>query len=41
MISNVSEILHFGVYVTAFMLLLDRLHDVLLDLDTPPERGIT
>ena len=34
MIFNVSGLLSFIVYVTAFMLLVDR--GVLLDLDTPP-----
>ena len=34
--SNVSDLLNCIVYVTAFMLLLDRVHGVLLDLDTPP-----
>ena len=33
--SNVSD-LNFIVYVTAFVLLLDRVHGVLRDLDTPP-----
>ena len=36
MISNVSELLNFIVYVTAFMLLVDKIQGVLLDLDTPP-----
>ena len=36
MISTVSDLLNFIVYVTAFLLLLDRVHGVLLDLDTPP-----
>ena len=36
MISIVSDLLNVIVYVTAFMLLLDRVHGVLLDLDTPP-----
>ena len=40
-ISIVSDLLNFIVYVTAFMFLLDWLHGVLLDLDTPPYRGIT
>ena len=35
MISNVS------VYVTAFMLLVDKIHGVLLDLDRPLQRDIT
>ena len=34
--SNVLDLLNFIVYVTAFVLLLDRVHGVLLDLDTPP-----
>ena len=34
--SNVSDLLNFIVYVTAVMLLFDRVHGVLLDLDTPP-----
>ena len=33
--SNVSDSLNFIVYVTAFMLLLDRVHGILLDLDMP------
>ena len=36
MISIVSDLLNVIVYVTGFMLLLDRVHGVLLDLDTPP-----
>ena len=36
MISIVSDLLNVIVYVTAFMLLLDRVHGVLLYLDTPP-----
>ena len=36
MISIVSDLLNFIAYVTAFMLLLDRVNGVLLDLDTPP-----
>ena len=36
MISYVSELLSFIVYVTAFMLLIDKMQGVLLDLDTPP-----
>ena len=36
MISSVSNLLNVIVYVTAFMLLLDRVHGVLIDLDTPP-----
>ena len=31
----VSDLLNFIVYVIAFMLLLDRVHGVLFDLDTP------
>ena len=31
-----SDLLNCIVYVTAFMLLLDRVYDVLLDLDTLP-----
>ena len=34
--SNVSDLLNFIVEVTAFVLLLDRVHGVVLDLDTPP-----
>ena len=34
--SNVSDLLNFIVYVTAFVLLLDRVHGVLFDLDMPP-----
>ena len=34
--SNVSDLLNFIVYVAAFVHLLDRVHGVLLDLDTPP-----
>ena len=34
--SNVSDLLNLIVYVTAFVLLLDRVHGVMLDLDTPP-----
>ena len=34
--SNVSDLLNFIVSVTAFVLLFDRVHGVLLDLDTPP-----
>ena len=41
MISIVSDLLNFIVYVTAFMFLLDRVHGVLLDLGKPPKRGIT
>ena len=33
--SNVLDLLNFIVYVTAFELLLDRVHGVLLDLDRP------
>ena len=33
--SNVSDLLNCIVDETAFMLLLDRVHGVLLDLDTP------
>ena len=40
-ISFVADLLNCIVYVTVFMLLLDKLHGVLLDLDTPPQRGIT
>ena len=36
MISNVSELLNFIVYMTAVMLLSDKIQGVLLDLDTPP-----
>ena len=32
----VSDLLNCIVYVTAFMLLLGRVHGGLLDLDTPP-----
>ena len=35
MTSVVSDLLNFIVNVTAFMLLLDSVHDILLDLDTP------
>ena len=35
-ISIVSDLLNVIVYVTAFMLLLDWLYGVLLDLDMPP-----
>ena len=34
--SNKSDLLNVIVYVTAFVLILDRVHGVLLDLDTPP-----
>ena len=34
-ISIVSDLLNFIVYVIAFMLLLDLIHGVLFDLDTP------
>ena len=34
--SNVSGFLNVIVYVNTFVLLLDRVHGVLLDLDTPP-----
>ena len=34
--SNVSDLLNFIVYVNAFVQLLDRVHDILHDLDTPP-----
>ena len=34
--SNVSDLLNFIVNVTAFVLLLYRVHGVLLNLDTPP-----
>ena len=33
--SIVSDLLNFNVHVTAFELVLDRAHGVLLDLDTP------
>ena len=36
MISNVSELLNFIVYMTAVMLLADMIQGVVLDLDTPP-----
>ena len=36
MISNVSELLNFIVYMTAVILLVDKIQGVLLDLDTPP-----
>ena len=36
MISNVSELLNFIVYMTAVMLLVDKIQGILLDLDTPP-----
>ena len=36
MISNVSELLNFTVYMTAVMLLSDKIQGILLDLDTPP-----
>ena len=36
MICIVTDIINVIVYVTAFMLLLDSVHGVLLDLDTPP-----
>ena len=39
-ISIVSDLLNFIVYVIAFMLLLDRVHGVLFDLDTPLLGGI-
>ena len=35
-----SDLLNFTVYVIAFMLLLDRVHGVLFDLDTPLLGGI-
>ena len=34
--SKVPDLLNFIVYVTAFVLLLDRVHGILFDLDTPP-----
>ena len=34
--SNVLDLLNFIIYVTAFVLLLDRVHSVMLELDTPP-----
>ena len=34
--SNVSDLLNVIVHVTAFVHLLDRVHGVLLDLDTTP-----
>ena len=34
--SNVSDLLNCIVYVTAFVLLLDRVQGVLLNLDRPP-----
>ena len=36
MTSTASDLLNFIVDVTAFMLLFDRVHGILLDLDTPP-----
>ena len=36
MISNVSELLNFIAYMTAVMLLVDKIQGILLDLDTPP-----
>ena len=36
MISNVSELLNFIAYMTAVVLLFDKIQGVLLDLDTPP-----
>ena len=41
MISVVSDVLNLIVYMTAFMPLLDRVHGVMFDLDTSPQRGIT
>ena len=34
--SNVSELLKLIAYMTALMLLVDKIQGVLLDLDTPP-----
>ena len=31
-----SDLLNVIVYMTAFVVLLDRVHGILLDLDTPP-----
>ena len=36
MISNVSALLNCIVYMTAVILLVDKIQGVLLDLDTPP-----
>ena len=36
MISSVSELLNFIVYMTAVMLLADKIQGVVLDSDTPP-----
>ena len=36
MISNASILLNFTAYMTAFMLLVNKIQGVLLDLDTPP-----
>ena len=36
MISNVSGLLNFIAYMTAVMLLVDKIQGVLLDLETPP-----
>ena len=36
MISNVSDLFNCIVYVTTFMLLVDKIQGVLLDLDRPP-----
>ena len=35
-ISIVSDLLNKFFYAIAFMLLLDQIHGILLDLDTPP-----
>ena len=40
MIFSVSELLNCIVYVTAVMLLVDKIQGVLLDLDTPTQRVI-
>ena len=40
MISNVSELLNVIAYMTALMLLVDKIQGLLLDLDMPPSRGI-
>ena len=36
MFSNASELLNVIVYMTALMLLVDKIQGVLLDMDTPP-----
>ena len=36
MISNVSELLNFIAYMTALMLLVEKIQGVLPDLDMPP-----